>query len=342
MDETTRAIASSLTKQGEKSDRHNKDASLRRSFLSAMGIIFLIAFWSYYTSFPGLISSSGIEPVGRLFPYAAPTLHRNLIAAGKMDADSFCQLSAVVGIALSCLVASGWIQHGLLFVVMISLYSVLTRVGGTFYSFQWDTLLLEAGFLTALCYAPWASLRRTRPSTLGAWPLRMLLFKLMYMSGVVKIQSDCPTWQNLTALEYHFATQCLPGPLAWHFQQLHPFLLRFSVAATLWIEIPGAFLLLLPPFPAVVRIGVVLQALLQIAIMLTGNYNFFNLLTIILCLVCLESDVPKQSTKGVRLDLLLVSREVYILRLLSRQLCHRFLDCPSTHLCVGISNLVFS
>lgn len=300
------AVMDAASRKVSKNEVEERTTFLRANFLSLMGIIFLIAFWSYYTSFPGLISSSGIEPVGRLMPFATPSLHKNLIATNYIDPDSFCELASVLGMMLACIVTSGWIQHGLLFAIMTSIYSVLTRVGGTFYSFQWDTLLLEAGALTALCYAPWMKLRPTGPSTLGAWPVRFLLFKLMYMSGVVKIQSDCPTWKNLTALEYHFATQCLPGPLAWHFHQLHPFLLRFSVAATLWIEIPGAILLLLTSFPTVVRIGAVLQILLQLVIVLTGNYNFFNLLTIVLCLACMELNVTNQSAKKVRVRLVCV------------------------------------
>lgn len=292
--------ASTSDDGGTEKENGENNASHRVNILSAVGYIFLVAFWSYYTSFPGLISSSGIEPVARLMPFASPVLHQTLIATNRIDADSLCELSAVLGIVLSCIVASGWIQHGLVFVIMTGLYSVLTRAGGTFYSFQWDTLLLEVGTLTALCYAPWNQLRPTDSCPLGAWTLRFLLFKLMYMSGVVKIQADCPTWRNLTALEYHFATQCLPGPLAWHFHQLHPFLLRFSVATTLWIEIPGAFLLLLTLFPTIVRIGVVLQILLQAVITLTGNYNFFNLLTIVLSLACLKPNAPEQSRKRVR------------------------------------------
>ena len=282
------------TKEGD--SPMDSPLSARFAFLSALGVIHLIAFWSFYTSFPGLLSSSGIDPVGRLMPYVFPSLYRNLVESRYIDADSFCELAAFLGIWLSCAAASGWIQHGLLFATMTFLYIILTRVGGTFYSFQWDTLLLETGALTALCYAPWTRMRDPTSSTSGAWPLRFLLFKLMYMSGVVKIQADCPTWQNLTALEYHFATQCLPGPLAWHAHQLHPLLLRISVAATLWIEIPGT-LLLLSPTATIRRIGAVFQILLQLVIILTGNYNFFNILTIALCLPCLERDGARATSK---------------------------------------------
>ena len=68
----------------------------------------------------------------------------------------------------------------------------------------------------------------------------------MLMAGVVKVQAHCPTWLNLTALEYHYATQCLPGPLAWYAHQLPPAVQSFSVAAALVIEIPATILLLAP------------------------------------------------------------------------------------------------
>jgi hypothetical protein len=71
-----------------------------------------------------------------------------------------------------------------------------------------------------------------------------LLFKLMFMSGVVKVTANCETWLGLTALDYHFATQCLPTPLAWFAHQMHPLLLQVGVAVTFVVEIPVPFLVL--------------------------------------------------------------------------------------------------
>ena len=201
---------------------------------------------------------------------------------------------------------SGLMHHGMLFLSINILYCFLVQLGGTFYSFQWDTLLLETGWLVSMCYAPWLTITSKDAKTdipsneVSTWPLRFLLFKLMFMSGVVKIQADCPTWNHLTALEYHFATQCLPGPLAWYAHQLHPFLLRFGVAMTFLIEIQGAFFLI---FAREVwrEMGAVLQITLQVLIILSGNYNFFNLLTILLCLPCLEvNEVTSEKNIGSR------------------------------------------
>ena len=127
----------------------------------------------------------------------------------------------------------------------------------------------------------------------------------MFMSGVVKIQADCPTWNNLTALEYHFATQCLPGPLAWFAHQMHPLLLRIGVAVTFLVEIQGAFLLIFFR-PKIRQVGAWLQIILQVLIIATGNFNFFNALTLLLCIPCLETpnrktpeeDCRNRSTKG--------------------------------------------
>ena len=264
-------------------------------YLSCLGTIQLIAYWSYYIQFPGLLSSSGIDPVERIFHYAAPSFYENLVKPGIVDESSLCELMALLGMILSAFIASGVCQHGSLFALNAAIYSLLVRTGGTFYSFQWDTLLLEVTAITCLVYAPWIPTsaqrladERTSLSPVAPIPLRFLLFKLMFMSGVVKLQARCPTWEHLTALEYHFATQCLPGPLAWWAHQLPPLLLRVGVAATLWIEIPAAFLLVVP-FSGARKVGAMLQITLQLLIILTGNYNFFNLLTMVLCIPVWET-----------------------------------------------------
>ena len=220
-------------------------------------------------------------------------------------ADIASHLDFIIYVVYSyCNKNSGTIQHGIIFLSVTSIYHFLYVLGTSFYSFQWDILLIETGFLTAVCFAPWRTLTLPHNNetqdqmsiNVGSWPIRFLLFKLMFMSGVVKIQANCPTWQNLTALEYHFATQCLPGPLAWYAHQMHPFLLRLGVAATFVIEIPAAFLLLAPSV-ATRKVGAWLQILLQVLIILTGSYNFFNLLTITLCLPCM---IGEKSTKTGR------------------------------------------
>ena len=271
-------------------------------YLSCLASTFVIAFLSYYVQFPGLNSSSGLEPGGRVFPHLFPWLHHFIfgnVAGVPLDkwwveVDVLCESTVVVGLLLSCLAASGIIQHGLVYLTMTICYYFITQIGGTFYSFQWDSLLIEVGWLTGLCYAPWTTFQ-PHPhwnESVGRWPLRFLLFKLMIMSGVVKIQSECPTWLQLTALEYHFCTQCLPNAVSYWAHQLPPLILRLSVALTFLIEIPVSFLVL-APIASWREVGAKLQLLLQVLILCTGNYNFFNLLTMALCIPCFDVDTNK-------------------------------------------------
>lgn len=161
-------------------------------------------------------------------------------------------------------------------------------VGQTFLSFQWDILLLESGFY-AILWSKWTWSDAEPASRSVQWAVRFLLFKLMLMSGVVKITANCPTWLGLTALDYHFATQCLPTPFAWMFHQLPPLMLQAGVAATFVVEIPAAFIVLVPN-KAVRQWAAWIQIFFQVGIILTGNYTFFNFLTVILCFSLLDGD----------------------------------------------------
>jgi hypothetical protein len=139
-------------------------------------------------------------------------------------------------------------------------------------SFQWDSLLLEVGFLAIFL---------TGGSRLIVWLYRWLVFRYVFLSGVVKLLSGDPTWHDLTALEYHFWTQPLPTPLAWYAAQLPNWLLIGGTAAALIIELGSVFLIFLPRRLRAAAACCVL--LLQSLILLTGNYNFFNLLTMLMC-----------------------------------------------------------
>ncbi|KAL4660206.1 lipase maturation factor 2-like [Arapaima gigas] len=111
-----------------------------------------------------------------------------------------------------------------------------------------DSLLLEVGFLTVLV-APLNLLRRT-PSqhhdTITFWFICWLLFRLMFASGAVKLTSRCPAWWGLTALTYHYETQCIPSLLAWYDHQFPVWFQKLSVVATFVIEIAAPFLFFAP------------------------------------------------------------------------------------------------
>jgi hypothetical protein len=108
----------------------------------------------------------------------------------------------------------------------------------------------------------------------------------MFMSGVVKLTSQDESWWQLTALDYHYWTQPLPTALGWWSDQHAEWIKKSSVAACLAIEIVVPFFIWAPR--RLRHIAAALLIGLQIAIAATGNYCFFNLLTIALCLLLLD------------------------------------------------------
>ena len=187
------------------------------------------------------------------------------------------------------------------------LYLSLFYAGQIFMGFQWDVLLLETGFLALLLSIA------TRP---GIWLLRWLLFRFMFLSGAVKLLSGDPTWHNLSALSYYFQTQPLPTPLAWYVHHLPQAVLTALTVATLVIELGLPFLIFCPRrLRFVAAFGIFVVAGL---ILLTGNYAFFNLLTMALCIVlfddaALRKILPRRLTRFVHARPATLDREESLL-----------------------------
>lgn len=274
--------------------------NLRSVFLRLIGTIYFFAFSSIYIQYQGLFGADGLEPVDVYFHHIQkkfegesilyrvfyfPTLAWIHQACGftQFPLECFFELLGVLGIVGSVLAMNG-MTGAFLFSGLWLSYLSIVQCGQTFLSFQWDSMLLEVGFL-ALWLAP------SRPSSHRTiwWLLRFTLFKLMFMAGMVKLQSGCHTWQNFTALEYHYATQCLPTPLAWAAHSLPRVVHHAATAYTFIVEGTGTFLILLP-FRLTSEIALVMQLSFQFVIALTGNYTFFNFLTMVLCMPLLSTN----------------------------------------------------
>jgi hypothetical protein len=138
--------------------------------------------------------------------------------------------------------------------------------------------------------------------TAGLWLLRWLLFRFLFMSGMVKLLSADPNWWNLSALSYHFVTQPLPTPLAWYAAHLSLGTLKFLTAGTFFVELLLPFLIFCPRRLRFFAAFGILT--LQSCILITGNYNWFNLQTMLLCLL-LFNDAAVRSILPSRLRRLL-------------------------------------
>jgi predicted DCC family thiol-disulfide oxidoreductase YuxK len=275
----------------------------RRWFLRALGVIYLIAFVSLWVQVDGLIGSDGVSPVNQFLPAVQAQLGKNAYAilptlCWFSTSNAFLHFLCGGGAVLSALLILG-IAPALSLVALFAFYLSLTIAGQTFLSFQWDILLLETGFLS-IFLAPW----RLWPRELLLWPgstipatasavsraglflLKFLLFKLMLMSGVVKLTSGDDCWWNLTALDYHYWSQPLPTVFGWWADNSPEWFKHFSVAFCLGMEIIVPFFIWAPRRPRL--FAAELMIFLQITIAITGNYCFFNLLTIALCLLLID------------------------------------------------------
>ena len=246
-------------------------------FLRGYGLIYLAAFLSFAVQAQGLISSHGIVPLAELTDTIAASAGRERFWLMPMvfwwsSSDLAIRLVCWGGVLLSLLLVCNFLPR-LSLLLLYALYLSLLYAGQVFMTYQWDTFLLEGGFLALIL-----SFARMP----GIWLLRWLLFRFMFMSGVVKLISGDPNWWNLSALSYHFVTQPLPTPLAWYAAQMAPAALRFATGAVFFIEL-GLPLLIFAPrrLRFCAAFGILL---LQVGIVLTGNYNWFNLQTMWLCL----------------------------------------------------------
>ncbi len=246
-------------------------------FLRVFGAIYVAAFASLSVQILGLIGHDGILPARDFFEAAHQALgsgaYRLLPSLFWVSSSDTALVAAtIVGMVLGLLVVvDRWTRPAL--IGLFALYLSCVYAGQDFMSFQWDSLLLEAGFLAIFL---------TGGSRIVVWLYRWLVFRYVFTAGLVKLLSGDPSWRNLTALEYHFWSQPLPTPLAWYAAQLPSWLLVAGTAATLAVELGSVFLIFLPRRMRAVAAGCIL--LFQSLIVLTGNYNFFNLLTMLLCI----------------------------------------------------------
>lgn len=268
----------------------------RRWFFRALGLIYLIAFVSLWVQVDGLVGANGIRPVSEFLPAAKDQLGSRAVLilptlCWLNSSNAFLHLLCGGGVVLSLLLIFG-LAPVVSLIGLFIFYLSLAIAGQTFLSFQWDILLLEAGFL-AIFLAPlqfWPQRGREPPVSRAAlFLLKLLLFKLLLMSGVVKLTSGDDCWWNLTALDYHYWSQPLPTIFAWWADQPAEWFKKFSVAFCLVVEVIVPFFIWAPRRLRLLAAG--LTILLQIAIAVTGNYCFFNLLTIALCLLLIDDAV---------------------------------------------------
>ncbi len=268
----------------------------------SLSVAYFIAFLSLIPQVLGLFGRQGILSIDHLLnildkELKAERFYHLPSVFWFFSADFALKAVCFAGLMASSLAFMGFSQSFMLAICFVC-YLSFVSCGQIFLNYQWDTLLLELGFL-GLFFAPfkWEWL------PFGAYILHpvvyglvlLLVFKLIFLSGVSKLTTKDLTWRNLTALTYHYWTQPLPTPLAYFVHKLPPAIHKLSAIIMFVIELIVPFLIFVPG--PTQTLAVILLVGLQILIMLTGNYGFFNLLTAALCL-----SVLPDSTWGAQIN----------------------------------------
>ena len=267
-------------------------------FLRLLGGIYVAAFASLAVQIQGLVGHAGILPLDDYLDAAHQVLGRTAYRVLPTlfwlnSGDTALIAGTVAGVLLGLLVIlDRWTRPAL--IALFALYLSYVYAGQDFMSFQWDLLLLETGFLAIFLASG---------SRIAVWLYRWLVFRYFLLAGAVKLLSGDPTWHNMTALEYHFWTQPLPTPLAWYAAQLPPWFLVAGTAATLGVELGSVILIFLPRRPRAAAAWCLL--VFQALILFTGNYNFFNLLSMAVCIflfddAALRGLIPQRLESWVR------------------------------------------
>jgi len=260
-------------------------------FLRGLALVYFIAFASLIPQIAGLIGSNGILPAsGYLTAVGMQFGSERYVVLPTVfwfnSSDAFLRVVCWVGAGLAAVFFMGIAPLPILVLLWI-LYLSIANVGQDFLLFQWDALLLEAGF-AAILLVPhaWRRIGPEQPPLAARYVFQFLIFRLMLESGLVKLLSGDKTWRDLTALNFHYETQPLPTPLAWYAHHLPAAFHKASVIGMFAVELLVPFLFWMPRRFRI--IGAWITIAFQIAIAATGNYTFFNLLTIVLCIPLLD------------------------------------------------------
>jgi len=240
--------------------------------------VYLLAFLAAALQFRALIGEHGILPVprflaGRSF-WTAPSVfqlrYSDRLFAGVSWFGAALSAAVVAGVAD---LAPLWAAM-LMWLALWVLYLSIVNVGQAWYSFGWESLLLEAGFLMIFLGND-----RTAPPVLTLWMARFLLFRVEFGAGLIKMRGD-PCWRDLTCLYYHHETQPMPGPLSWFFHHLPKPLHRVEAAGNHFAQLIVPFGLFAPQPVAGVAAAIIVVT--QLWLVASGNFAWLNWVTILL------------------------------------------------------------
>jgi hypothetical protein len=194
----------------------------------------------------------------------------------------FLDATAFVGMFISIIIFITGGANSIALASLWLLYFSIVSVGQTWYSFGWESQILEINFL-AIWLVPffeWDSLPKSFPTPwLVVIGYRWLIFRIMIGAGLIKVRGD-ECWRDLTCMNYFYETQPVPNPISYYVHQSPEIIHKIETIGNHVVELVIPWFILLPHRYCNLFVGYS-QILFQFLIILTGNLSFLNWLTII-------------------------------------------------------------
>ncbi|KAM9222995.1 lipase maturation factor 1 [Leptosomus discolor] len=268
--------------------------------LRSIALIYFVAFLVAYHQNKQLIGEKGLLPC-KLYLQDVKKYFKGKINLDALsyaptiiwfldwsDMDSALDCLSLLGLATSAFVLVTGCANMILMAVLWVLYLSFVNVGQIWYSFGWESQLLETGFLGIFLCPLWSLSRlprHTPPSSIVIWGFRWLIFRIMLGAGLIKIRGD-RCWRELTCMDYHYETQPVPNPIAYFMHRSPWWFHQFETLVNHFIELVVPFFLFLGRRMCVVH-GL-LQILFQVLLIISGNLSFLNWLTIVPSIACFD------------------------------------------------------
>ncbi|PIK48545.1 putative lipase maturation factor 1 [Apostichopus japonicus] len=269
--------------------------------LRYLAFIYFVAFLVALQQNKQLLGNHGLLPIklhlDKILNYVGGEVNQKAISfaptilwfVDQSEIDLWLDRIAYGGLGVSAFVLISGAANMPLMIILWLLYHSLVSVGQRWYSFGWESQLLETGFLAIFLCPVWTVRqfpRKTQPPWVAIWGYRWLIFRIMLGAGLIKIRGD-QCWRDLTCMDYHYETQPVPNPISYYLHQSPGLMHKFETLSNHFIELISCFFVMIPWRPSLL-LGAAIQVLFQVVLIISGNLSFLNWLTILPSLACLD------------------------------------------------------
>lgn len=191
-----------------------------------LAFLYAVAFLISLNQNHHLIGSNGLTPANKYME----KIHKQLIKRPKFSGfgtklnlflnvptlfwffdwpnniDNLILNTSLIGLTLSLVILITGAANSVMMLLLWFLYHSIVNIGQTWYSFGWESQLLESGFI-AIFLVPFFSMQqidpKSPPSRIHIMLYRWLIFRIMLGAGLIKIRGDS-CWLDFTCMNYHY------------------------------------------------------------------------------------------------------------------------------------------